>query len=175
MNYTLIIFDADGTIADRESGQLLPGVAEFISLLRQARNRPAFAIATNQGGPACRDAGWGNHFPALADVEARYGALAKRMNARLYMSLCYQSKSGLIVPSGLRASDPRLNPQWRKPAPEMLFRAMSDAGATPATTLMIGDRPEDQQAAAAAGCYFQWAQKFFARGWEKEANYGLLR
>jgi phosphoglycolate phosphatase-like HAD superfamily hydrolase len=174
MNYTLIIFDIDGTIATRESGALLSGVADFFNLLPRARNRPAIAFATNQGGPACRDAGWGEKYPTLTEVERKYAALANSMGARLYMSLIYQGNDGYIVPRGLSTTDPRLNPQWRKPAPGMLIQAMRDAGASPAATLMVGDRPEDAQAAAAAGCYFQWSQKFFARGWEKGKNYGLF-
>lgn len=170
----LIIFDVDGTLVARESGQLLPGVQQFFALLPHARNRPAVALATNQGGPACRDAGWGDKYPSLAEVEWRYGRLAGQLGARLYMSLVYQGRGGLIIPSGLAAGDPRLNPAWRKPAPGTLIQAMRDAGVHPHDTLMVGDRPEDQQAAAAAGCYFQWAQKSFARGWG-ENNYGLLR
>lgn len=171
----LLIFDVDGTLADRESGQLLSGVQQFFALLPHARNRPVVALATNQGGPACRDAGWGDRYPSLAEVEHRYGQLAAQMGARLYMSLVYQARGGLIIPAGLATDDPRLNPAWRKPAPGMLVQAMRDAGVRPRDALMIGDRPEDQQAAAAAGCYFQWSQKFFARGWGRGGNYGLLR
>ena len=39
----------------------------------------------------------------------------------------------------------------RKPKPGMLLRALEDAGATPAHSLMIGDKQTDIQAAQAAG------------------------
>jgi phosphoglycolate phosphatase-like HAD superfamily hydrolase len=39
---------------------------------------------------------------------------------------------------------------------------MRDAGTTPEWTLMVGDRPEDEAAAKAAGCGFVWAAEFFA-------------
>jgi D-glycero-D-manno-heptose 1,7-bisphosphate phosphatase len=47
-------------------------------------------------------------------------------------------------------------PDWRKPAPGMLLQALEDLGAVPGEVLMIGDRPEDQAAALAAGVPFQW-------------------
>jgi len=169
MDFDLIIFDADGTLCDRETGDLLPGVVDYFELLRAARNAPALAIVTNQGGPACAEQSWAKpgQFPTLADVEARYGALAERLGANLYMSLAYVTTGGSVLrPSAIGPDDPRARLDWRKPAPGMLQQAMQEAGATPRRTLMIGDRPEDQQAAAAAGCYFQWAQKFFGRGWE---------
>ena len=52
---SLIIFDADNTLVDRATGDFLPGVREYLDLLNHpgCRNRPALAIATNQGGPAC--------------------------------------------------------------------------------------------------------------------------
>ena len=176
MEIHLIIFDADGTLIARDSGQLLPGVAEYSSLLNHpgCRNRPALAVATNQGGPACRDAGWGDHYPALAQVESRYGALAAQLGARLYMSLIYIDKSGgIYIPAGLPADDPRLSLSWRKPQPGMLRQAMLDAGALPQNTLFIGDSPDDQAAARAAGCAFIFAQKFFARGWTPGQDWDL--
>ena len=39
----------------------------------------------------------------------------------------------------------------RKPKPGMLLRALGDAGAAPAHSLMIGDKPTDMEAAQAAG------------------------
>lgn len=180
MALKLIISDADGTIIDRDSGRWLPGVEGFLSLLRRARNRPALAIATNQGGVGCRVAfdGFGQpeRYPTEAEALARYEALARQAGARLYLCFAYQAKSGAWspAPDGTRHPD-YWRRDWRKPAPGMLLRAMRDAGVAPADTLMIGDRPEDREAAEAAGCYFQWAQKFFARGWEAGANYGLLR
>lgn len=176
----LIIFDADGTLIDRESGVLLPGVGDFFDLIHGARNRPAVAVATNQGGVGCRVGfdGFGRpeRYPTEAEALARYQALAERAGARLYLCFAYQAKSGQWSAAPPDTANPDYwRPDWRKPSPGMLLQAMRDAAVAPSATLMIGDRPEDRQAAAAAGCYFQWAQKFFAHGWEEGANYGLLR
>lgn len=173
----LIIFDADGTLVDRDTGRWLPGVEDALSLLRRARNRPAVAIATNQGGVGCRAFGWSGNYPTEAEALARYRALAQKAGAaHLYICFAYLARDGRWSPTPPEAIETRFwQRDWRKPAPGMLLQAMSDAGVGPAETLMIGDRPEDQEAAAAAGCYFQWAQKFFARGWQEGQNYGLLR
>src|SRR5260370_32354391 len=49
----------------------------------------------------------------------------------------------------------------RKPEPGMLIEAMRHEDVTPDQTIMIGDRPEDEQAARAAGVDFMWADDFF--------------
>jgi len=161
----MYIFDADGTLMDRETGKWLPGVVERLDQLRAAR--PVhLAIATNQGGPACRDAcwPWSGKYPLLEDVLSKYTAVAERIGAKLYMSLLYQVKSTgkSICPSDIADDDPRLNPEWRKPKPGMLLQAMADAGVTPAETVFIGDSADDKAAAEAAGCRFQWAQQEFS-------------
>lgn len=148
----LIILDADGTICDRDTGELLPLACEIYN----AHPR-AIAIATNQGGPACHDANWAHsdQFPALATVEARYTAVAEQLNARLYMALAYHRKNGeWLYPAGLPTNDPRLSHDWRKPAPGMLLAAMRDHRASPERTIMIGDSDEDEAAATAAGVWF---------------------
>lgn len=194
MDYKLIVLDADGTLVDRETGELLPGVEDWLGLINHpgCTSRPKLAIATNQGGPACHDAGWefSHKFPSLDVVERRYEALAERIGAKLFMSLLYITSDGQhLVPQRLAEQehasyydgpdakvgrrDPRLSPHWRKPNPGMVEAAMAWANVSPEETLVIGDLPEDKEAAGA--CHFQWAQKFFARGWEKGKDHGLLR
>ena len=58
----------------------------------------------------------------------------------------------------------RFEDDRRKPGPRMLLEAMSDFEALPEETLFVGDRPEDEQAARAAGIAFQWADEFFQEG-----------
>lgn len=161
-----IVFDADGTLCDRDTGALRPGVEDTIRRLR--REGRALAIATNQGGVGCRALGGFGHperYPTEAEALRRYRALARKLGVpRLYVAFAYQAKSGEWSPTPARTSRPDFwRHDWRKPAPGMLLRAMRDAGVGPAGTLMVGDRPEDQAAARAAGCNFQWADEFFGR------------
>lgn len=186
----LIIFDADGTLCERDSGALLAGVEERLAILDHpgCRNRPQIAIVSNQGGVGCRhwmeSAGFGEpeQFPTQADVEAKFQRLLANLDfsiiePRLYVCFAYQSKqSGEWAPTPAGAEDDsRWRRDWRKPAPGMLLAAMRDAGVTPDRTLVIGNQPEDRDAARAAGCVFQWAQKWFSRGWAEGENYGLVR
>lgn len=168
---TLHIFDLDGTLADLDSTDLLPGVAAWFD----AHPDAPCAIATNQGGVGLRrwmeTAGFGEpgKYPTQAEVENRVTTLAlslfheDRARFPVYIAFAYQAKSGKwspIPPEG--QGDPRWNPDWRKPAPGMILQAMQDAGISdPAQVLYIGDRDEDRQAAAAAGVGFRWAWEFF--------------
>lgn len=157
----LIIFDADGTLVERDSGRLLEGVEDYM------KSRPRdikLAIATNQGRPACRDAGWGDQYPTLTEVETKYDKLGERMRARVYMSLVYATRDGsMIAPRGVPLGDPRLNPYWRKPNPGMILQAMEDADVSAEQTLFVGDGKDDETAARAANVDFVWAHEFFGR------------
>lgn len=53
-----------------------------------------------------------------------------------------------------------LTGEFRKPGVGMLLVALNLAKAEPAYSKMIGDRPEDEQAAQAASVPFQWAHEF---------------
>jgi hypothetical protein len=167
--YKLIIFDVDGMLADLDTGALYLGVLDYFSTSFGTYQRPEIAFASNQGGPACHDAGWpsSGNFPTLAQVEAQCSRIAGQLGARLYMCLAHELEDGRwIYPANVAPDDPRLNHEWRKPRPGMLLQAMADAGATPTETLVVGDRPEDEKAAQAAGCLFEWADKF----WQRWAN-----
>ena len=166
MTPRMYLFDIDGTVANRETGELLPGVEEFFENLPEGT---AVALVTNQGGPACHDAGWAysSNFPPLSKVEAQYAAIAKKLGCgdRLYMCLAHQLKDGRwIYPAGLSDGDPRLDHEWRKPRHGMLIKAMADAGGIdPKHVMMVGDRPEDREAARTAGVWFTDADVFFGR------------
>lgn len=169
MTPRLIIFDADGTLCDRDSRAFLPGVETYLNRLRHEHDRPAVAIATNQGGVGCRVGfgGFGHpeRYPTEASALADYRALARHVGARLYVCFAYQAKSGewsVAPPNALAPEYWRRD--WRKPAPGMLLQAMRDARVSPRATLMVGDRDEDKRAAAAASCAFRWAADFFQGG-----------
>ena len=57
----------------------------------------------------------------------------------------------------LRKDSPR-----RKPGPGMLLEIIEQSGEAKRDTLMVGDRPEDEQAARNAGVNFMWADAFFS-------------
>lgn len=178
MNYDLYIFDVDGTLAERDSTDLLPGVAEWF-----ATNRAAVVLATNQGGVGLRcwmeAKGFGNpeRYPTEDEVRDRLARLAYKLGIPLenvLKSFGYQSKrSGEYWPSSGNGELPcfvtdiegELLPwwseQWRKPAPGMLLEAIERYGTRNA--LMIGDSEEDRLAAKAAGIDFVWADEFFGR------------
>lgn len=166
----MILFDLDGTLAHRDTGELLAGVARFFTLTPPTR----WAIVTNQGGVGLRrwmeDHGFGDpdRYPAAADIDARIeqviSAIGKQPIA-VYVAYAYQTKAGEWAPTPATATDdPRWCHDWRKPAPGMLLQAMTDAGITdPDTVTMVGDSDADHEAAEAAGVRFRWADEFFGR------------
>lgn len=162
--YDLYIFDVDGTIAERDTTDLLPGVTEWF-----AGNQTAVAFATNQGGVGLRywmeAGGFGEpeKYPTEEQVMKRLRSIADRVSVsplNIYACFAYQSKSsGKWAPSendGLFWEH-----AWRKPEPWMLIHAMEMAGAESA--VMIGDSDEDEAAARAAGIDFIHANEFFGR------------
>lgn len=166
--YKLHIFDIDGTIADRDSDALLPGVAEWFV------NRPQnvhIAFATNQGGVGLRywmtidGFGEPEKYPTAIDVAIRIDGILNKLSLgefAVYVSYAYQSKSsGKWSPSPYDTNEWRYD--WRKPAPGMPLEAMKTVGVSPSDTIMIGDSDEDKQAASAAGTDFMLAKDFFAQ------------
>jgi D-glycero-D-manno-heptose 1,7-bisphosphate phosphatase len=163
----LAIFDADGTICDRESGEFLPGVDRVMEDLRVCNVN--LAIASNQGGVGCRALGgfgYPERYPTEAQTLDRYRALADHIGARLYLCFAYQTRDGQWSDAPADALAPEFwRRDWRKPQPGMLLQAMRDFGVLPNEALFIGDRPEDEIAAARAGAWFVWAKDFLAAIW----------
>jgi len=170
----LYIFDADGTLCDRQSGELLPDVAEKIATLP---SDSILTICTNQGGVGLRywmeKDGFGEpkKYPTESQVKNQYRRIAKQIGAqRVYLSFAYQSKTSgkwgpvpndsLITP---RERDTIWSPEWRKPAPGMLLAALADHNCDKSDAVFIGDSDEDQEAAANAGIKFVHADEFFER------------
>lgn len=157
MNYTLIVFDCDGTLVSTKSGETfrktaadwkwLPGrQGKLIELKRQGVH---LACATNQGGVAF---GYMQQEDILRELQAML--LEVRMSpAGLYV--CYTHPKATI--DQFKA----LVDNRRKPGPGMLLEAMQDFEATFTDTLSVGDRPEDEEAAKNCGVDFQWSQDFF--------------
>lgn len=161
--YRLIIFDIDDTLVPFNETELLPGVAEKLRELDCN-----IALVTNQGGPACRDAGWpwSHKFPTMLEVADRLRKVvsvvsnAANLPVPHYISWAYVSKDNKVYyPKGL--PEAQRNLAMRKPQPGMLLKAMADAGVAPSETLMVGDREEDQEAAENARTDFMRAKEFF--------------
>lgn len=170
----LIIFDVDGTLADRDTNELLPGVYEWFE---KHGGDHKLAIATNQGGVGLRHwmetdkFGQPDKYPSEREARVHIARVLSKLpesirdDIHALACFAYQSrKSGKWspIPDG-RFFDYEWNEENRKPAPGMLNLAMAQAEAKPHETIMVGDRDEDRQAAEAAGCHFQDADWFFGR------------
>lgn len=168
MDYKLIIFDLDNTLAPYGSDSLYPDAEQWLN----QNSNVAVAIATNQGGVGLRfwmeqgDFGEPGKYPTLEDVDYRLRRLFDHLNCAPIIFACYryQSKKGTWcpVPEGSEFIS-GWQKDWRKPDCGMLTAAMTVKGVQPDETLMVGDSPEDQEAAMNAGCAFQWAWDFFNR------------
>ena len=157
--YKFIIFDADGTLVTTKSGetfrktaddwQMLPGRVEKCDELRE--QGALLGIASNQAGVA---------FPWSKFTEGEIRAeltITSMMIDGCYTGVCCSSPNEKALPEYFNANDPR-----RKPNGGMILEGMQHVGVEPEETLFVGDRPEDEQAAKAAGVEFMWADKFFS-------------
>src|SRR5688572_24228949 len=174
--YKLIIFDLDGTLADRDSNELLEGVADWFGIYRHNTNGKKLAIATNQGGIGLRfwmeKDGFGEpeKYPTEKDFWERMSNLIihslgiSPTEIPVYASFRYQSTKGnwSPIPDG-QESNEKWKATSRKPSNGMLVYAMLDADIHESQTLMVGDSTDDERAAKAAGCDFMWAWEFFGR------------
>ena len=156
--YKCFIFDKDGTLCRSKSGkdtinspedqELIPGVEQALSILRDAYPNSPFLIASNQGGVA---------FGTLTYTQANdcVNAAIRAIGGSLAV-FCPEHPQGIVPPYVVDS-------EYRKPKPGMINFLLGELGIAPSDALMVGDRPEDQEAAEAAGVDFEWADKFFDR------------
>lgn len=164
-----IIFDLDDTLTERNSAQLLPGIKEW---WRGNGEYQVIAILSNQGGVGLKHWMESNHFgtpdiyPTEANLKQRMAEVYRELDTEVpyYFAFRYQTQKGSWspVPDG-RETEPCWSKDWRKPAPGMLLYACKIARVEPVDVLYVGDMLEDEQAAAAAGCAFEYAFSFFGR------------
>jgi D-glycero-D-manno-heptose 1,7-bisphosphate phosphatase len=153
-DWKLIILDVDGTLVTTASGatfrktaddwQWLPGRIDRLNALRQ--QGVTLALATNQGGVAFG-------YMEEPDMTAEIQKVAFQIDAQMW-HICYDHPKATIERYRHESQD-------RKPGPGMLLNIMETLKIGPGDTLMVGDRPEDEQAAQAAGTAFMWANEFF--------------
>lgn len=182
----LLILDKDGTLTTPKSGEkfvqhpedqmLLPGVAERIAAM--ADDGWTIAIASNQGGVAA-----GHKSPSDEQAEMLY---LKSLLPQISLILsCPDFKGELLnelrfFSTSIEAPPESLNngchierfEHWnidgidtfRKPSGGMLEWAIRRwYPERPKEVIFVGDRTEDQQAAAAARVRFQWADAWRAQ------------
>lgn len=169
----LLLIDKDGTLTFPPSGHefvqdpldqaLLPGVEQTIKRYIADGWHPI--VISNQGGVA---AGYKSIESAIAEVQycLKLTGIEWALIAHSYEDQGY----GECIK--IDASDNGL--QWevmtnthqrfRKPNPGMINYARRLFDAEREDCLMIGDRPEDEQAAVAAGVPFLWAKEWVTPG-----------
>ena len=165
----LAIFDKDGTLTTPKSGErfvqfpedqvLLPGVLEGIQQLRTAGWE--IAIASNQGGVA---AGYKTLDEAILEVvfACRIAGVQTAVIAHSY------EESGVGEFVSVHCDDATheakvlisVTQRFRKPNPGMIRWLARKFGASheDLQVIFVGDRAEDEQAAANAGVEFIWAE-----------------
>ena len=159
----LVILDVDGTLVSTKSGetfrktaddwQWLPGRLETLQQLKA--EEIAIRFASNQGGVA---------FDYLKEHEIINEFM--RMTREIgfepgtnIMHICFTHPKAIVA--GYLEESHGPNSNRRKPGPGMLQEAMLQENVSAQDTLMVGDRPEDEQAAQNAGAAFMWSDEFF--------------
>ncbi|MEB3831892.1 HAD-IIIA family hydrolase [Phormidium sp. CCY1219] len=166
----LIIFDKDQTLIDSACGEkfiqsptdqrILPGAAEAVSNF--AKRGYKIAIASNQGGV---EAGKKSFESAIEEMKFCLG-LFPEISIGLICP-CYDGKSAWMVKLndwevylrqkiGVGSGTTNFG-NFRKPGPGMINFLIAYYKSVPGETWFIGDRPEDEQAAEAAGTNFMAA------------------
>jgi D-glycero-D-manno-heptose 1,7-bisphosphate phosphatase len=136
----VLIEDVDWLIRPAQI-RVLPGVPQALRRLAQAGFR--LIVATNQPIVA-------RGLATEADLEMLHAAIAAHLTAAGAPPL----DRFYFCPHHPRATLPayRLICDCRKPRPGLLLRAAADLGLDLRASFMVGDRPTDIAAGAAAGC-----------------------
>jgi D-glycero-D-manno-heptose 1,7-bisphosphate phosphatase len=159
-----LCLDLDGTVRYSRAGEfinqpediaLYPGIEAKLWHYRD-QGFLIFGIS-NQGGVA-----FGHKTPEGCEAEIAHTAALFKRNPFHIIKVCYNHPLGTHPPYNHRSL-------LRKPDIGMLALCELDAfeqgGVVVDWTesLMVGDRPEDQECAARAGIAFAWAHEFFGR------------
>jgi D-glycero-D-manno-heptose 1,7-bisphosphate phosphatase len=157
--HKLICLDVDGTLVQTASGATFRKAANDWMWLPRRRERcldlyeqgVLLAIITNQAGVAFP---WSSF--TEAEMQHEIEIVARAIHAECCVRVCYSTPSEVALKRYYNPDDKR-----RKPGPDMIIEAMQYYALSPSDTLMVGDRPEDNLAAQAAGVQFKHAEQFF--------------
>ena len=173
--HKLTIFDIDGTLCNRDETELLPRRKEMLDELNLDGRQ--IAIATNQGGVGYRLFRQSRNktfevYPTEQDVLERMAAIIENIGRPVPLNIAFSyyvewAKSWSPIPEG-REAEPYWRTDFRKPGGGMLLDHMHALNVPPSQTIYVGDRPEDEGAAQAAGCDFAWAWDYFGDPKEPE-------
>lgn len=149
----LYVLDLNGTLTntpfvDHAPLAILPGRKEKIAELQATG--AICAIASNQGGVAFG-------FTTEEEATKEIAEIASELGIEEF-------EVAFGHPKPKWGYEKYATPEQlarRKPAPGMLLALMERCNVLPDQTIMIGDRDEDRDAAAAAGCGFIWSKDFF--------------
>jgi phosphoglycolate phosphatase-like HAD superfamily hydrolase len=178
--YKVIIFDMDGTLTEAFKTTILPHRTEHMIQLRGQGK--TIAVVTNQAGPLWREATGRIKYPRAAAIAENIYIVSTGLNfleEHWFVSTSdfrardlfgdesdYQAALIRIEQEFADVIDADLihvssEPTWRKPGPGMLLAAASQLNVELPQCLMVGDRSEDAEAAAAAGIDFVDSSQFF--------------
>lgn len=167
----LIIFDVDGTLVrDNKSDELLPDVQDYLENYHDYDT--PIAIATNQGGPACRTAPWCKNpdsYPSTDDVLLRIEKIVSQVSewvdAPVFVMVAwgYFDRAGkYLLPQGFNEDMRGCDPNWRKPNPGMIVEAAKHFGISlNDNVLFVGDSEDDSETAANADVFYIDRDSFF--------------
>jgi D-glycero-D-manno-heptose 1,7-bisphosphate phosphatase len=188
-NNDLVIFDLDGTLIsaymendDRNyhNWHVLQGRATKLQALYRAGVR--IAIVTNQAGVAFGHISEYDVFSKIAKVIIGLGFSGQSWRAYDHASRVGTRCNSNIIPIHVCYSHPNASERGyvagherRKPAPAMLLEALSLHDTMPEHAVFVGDRPEDSEAARAAGISYVWAPDYFSAAAADQPAGSLLR
>jgi len=165
----IIFFDLDGTLRQTKSGKTfineptdqkaIEGTQKALSYY-QTKGFICIGI-TNQGGIAAKHKSMQSAIEEQRTTLELFPELSEIFFCPNWGESCYQLSRD-NEPLLLKSPDP-LRLSCRKPGNGMILLAASQTLADLSDSWMIGDRPEDEACAAAAGVKFIWASILHAK------------
>lgn len=166
----LFMFDLDGTLIsgymDREdknyhAWEVLPGRVEALADVRDKGHH--IGIVTNQAGVGLGFASYEDWLVKWCQVVEKLFPMGASFPHGLFLGSSQMVRVCFAHPKSKQiAYNNEYELRRRKPSPSMLYELLAATACPLQLAHFIGDRPEDKQAADAAGVSFSWADAFFA-------------